>query len=85
MLCLVVQLSIIPESEMEYNVADCKLNCKKSKNNIVAKMTGHHQSHGSIFGFGSHHEFKIDEETHSSVGLYKTHEHFQHFAMTLQD
>jgi len=37
------------------------------------------------FGFGSHCEFKIDEETHSSVGQYKTHEDFQYFAATLQD
>jgi len=85
MLCLVVQLGIIPISETELDVVECKSKCKKSKNNIVAKITGHHQSCGSIFGFGSCHEFKINEETHSSVGQYKTHEGFQHFATSLQD
>jgi len=85
MLCLVVQSCIIPETELDYDVAECKWQCKKSKNNIVAKTTGHHQSCGSIFGFGSCHKFKIDEEMHSSVGLYKMHEHFKHFATTLQD
>jgi len=85
MLCLVVQSSIIPEDQMEYNVVECKSKCKKCKNNIVAKTTGHHQSHGSMFGYGSHWELKIDKDTHSSVGLFKTHEHFKHFATTLQE
>jgi len=58
MLCLVVQSSIIPEDQMEYNVAECKLECQKCKNNIVAKTTGHHQSCGSIFGYGSHQVIK---------------------------
>ena len=84
MLCLVVQSCIIPENELDYDVAECKWQCQKCKNNIIGKSTGHHQSRGSVFGYGSHREFKIDEVTHSSVGLYKTHEHFKHFATTLQ-
>ena len=53
MLCLVVQSSTIPEDRTEYDVADCKYKCKKCKNNIIAKTTGHFQSRGSIFGYGS--------------------------------
>jgi len=53
MLCLVVQSSIISKDQTEYDVAECKYKCKKCKNNIVAKTTGHHQSQGGIFGFGS--------------------------------
>ena len=68
MLCLVVQSSTIREEQQEYDVADCKCKCKKCKNNIVAKNTGHFKSRGCIFGFGSCREFKIDLETHSSVG-----------------
>ena len=85
MLCLVVQSSTIREEQQEYDVADCKYKCKKCKNNIVAKNTGHFKSRGGIFGFGSRREFKIDLETHSSVGQYKTHEHFKEFATALQE
>jgi len=85
MLCLVVQSSTIPEDQTEYDVADCKYKCKKCKNNIIAKTTGHHQSQGGIFGYGSQCEFKIDTETHSSVGQYKMHECFKYFAATLQE
>jgi len=84
MLCLVVQSSTIREDQPEYNVANCKYKCKKCKNNIVSKNTGHYKSQGGIFGFGSCHEFKIDLETHSSVGQYKTHERFKHLAANLQ-
>jgi len=88
MLCLVVQLDkceIIPKSETNYNVMESKAKCKKSKNNIVAKTTGHHHSCGCIYGFGSHWEFRNDELTHSSVGLYKTHKGFKHFGTILQN
>jgi len=44
MLCLVVQSSTIREDQPEYNVANCKYKCKKCKNNIVSKNTGHYKS-----------------------------------------
>ena len=84
MLCLVVQSKTIREDQLEYNVVDSKYKCKKCKNNIVAKNTGHYKSRGGIFGFGSRREFKINPDTHLSVGQYKTHEHFKHFAATIQ-
>ena len=51
-----------------YNVQETFQQCKKAKYNIVAgKSTSHHQSCGSIHGFGARKEMKIDDIPDSSL------------------
>ena len=73
LLCLVHHQSESKSSfdQNFFNVNIMKKKCGQAKHNIVTgKSTGHHRSHGFIFGFGSRRDMRIDKITQSSLAKY---------------
>jgi len=88
LLCLVHQQSDSRSAfdQNYFNVNMTKKQCGQAKYNIVSgKSTGHHRSHGFIFGFGSRRDMRIDKITQSSLAKYSVRKGGNNVNSTLEE